>query len=403
MALTGWPGEAPQWPHGDVIGRMDGAAHLLSGIARRLGADLTLDVGALLTGRAAARGGTRSGGISVGGRCELVRARDSWVAINLARPGDLELLPALTGGVVPGRSMPDVPADVWDGLKEFVRHRSGAELVATAQLLGLPAAGLGTSPLPPSLPWSIHQLGGTVPSPPRHPLVIDLSAMWSGPLCAHLLGRCGAHVVKVEDAGRPDGARQGDPWLFAQLHRDHDQVLLDFREPSGQRALRALVEAADMVVESTRPRALATLGFSPRQFLAARPGRTWVSITGYGRTGPRSNWVAFGDDAAVAGGLVGRGGARAPVFCADAIADPVSGLCAATAALASFTGGGGHLVDCSMQASSAFVNRDGSCAARHRVEGHGTAWSVYHDEACQEVSSPGDPQGRHPNEWLTPV
>jgi hypothetical protein len=403
MSLTGWRGEAPQWPTGDVIGRLDGAARLLGVVARGLGTDLALDIGALLTQRAAARGAAPSGAVSVGGRCRLVRASDGWVAVNLARPTDLELLPALTGGAVPPCSDADPPGEVWDGLKEFVSRRPGDEVVAGAQLLGLPAARLPASAPGPGLPWAIQQLGQRAPTPTRPPVVVDFSAMWAGPLCAHLLGRCGAHVIKVEDVGRPDGARRGDPWLFTELHRHHDQVLLDFRSPADRRALRRIVDRADMVVESSRPRALATLGFSPQEFLGARAGRTWVSITGYGRDGPRSNWVAFGDDAAVAGRLVGTSGGSSPVFCADAIADPVSGLCAATGAAASFAGGGGHLVDCSMQASSAFANQDGNCAGEHRVERHGSTWSAYHDGASQRVESAADPRGRYPDERLIPA
>ncbi len=395
MSLTGWPGEAPQWPTGDVVGRLDGAARLLGVMARGFGTDLALDIGALLTQRAAARGVARSGAVSVGGRCRLVRASDGWVAVSLARPSDLELVPALTGGFVTACSDPDLPGEVWDGLREFVRRRPGDEVVARAQLLGLPAARLPASAPGSGLPWVIQQLGQRAPTPTRPPVVVDFSAMWAGPLCAHLLGRCGAHVMKVEDVGRPDGARRGDPWLFTELHRHHDQVLLDFRSPTDRRALGRLVDSADMVVESSRPRALASLGFSPQEFLGARSGRTWVSITGYGRDGPRSNWVAFGDDAAVSAKLVGTsGGARSPVFCADAIADPVSGLCAAAGAAASFAAGGGYLVDCSMQASSAFANRDGSCAGEHRVERHGSTWTAYHDDASQRVESEADPRGR---------
>jgi crotonobetainyl-CoA:carnitine CoA-transferase CaiB-like acyl-CoA transferase len=59
-----------------------------------------------------------------------------------------------------------------------------------------------------------------------------------------------------------------------------------------------------------------------------------VSITGYGREGNAADLVAFGDDAAVAGGLVAADGAGGPVFCADAVADPLTGLYAAAAALA---------------------------------------------------------------------
>ena len=60
---------------------------------------------------------------------------------------------------------------------------------------------------------------------------------------------------------------------------------------------------------------------------------------------------------------------RGPVFCADAVADPISGLCGATGALASIVNGGGHLVDCSMAAASAFANHVAACGADHRTDG----------------------------------
>ena len=93
-----------------------------------------------------------------------------------------------------------------------------------------------------------------------------------------------------------------------------------------------------------------------------RDGQVWLSITGYGRgDAATAELVAFGDDAAVAGGLVGwtgdgRGdgvgdgpGGGGPVFCADAIADPLTGLCGALAVARSVAGGGGQLIDLSMR------------------------------------------------------
>ena len=80
----------------------------------------------------------------------------------------------------------------------------------------------------------------------------------------------------------------------------------------------------------------------------------WVSITGYGRDDREARRVAFGDDAAVAGGLIA--GARAdPVFCADAVADPLAGLAAAAAALDCHGAGGAWLVDVSMAAGRRLV------------------------------------------------
>jgi hypothetical protein len=394
MWLTGRPDGPPQWPDGDVAGRLGAATELVRGLARGWGADLRVDPGLLLTQRASARGLDRGGATSAGGSCRLVRTADGRIAVNLARRTDLDLLPAWTEGIV-GQSgtagSDDVPVDpaLWDRIGAFAGSRSGRELTARAQLLGLPVGRLGPEGIADPLPWSIHRGGEASPSLPPRPLVVDFSALWSGPLCAHLLGRSGMTVVKVEDLGRPDGARRGDPWLFEQLHAGHQQVTFAFARPGDRRDLRALVDSADVVIEASRPRALAALGLDPGTFLGSRPGRTWVSITGYGRAGPRSNWVAFGDDAAVAGGLVGSSGPTGPVFCADAVADPVTGVYAAVGALASMASGGGHLVDCSMQASSAFVNAGGACEGEHRMEGSGPAWRVFHADRSEVVRPPG--------------
>src|SRR6202044_2309868 len=79
--------------------------------------------------------------------------------------------------------------------------------------------------------------------------------------------------------------------------------------------------------------------------------RVWISITGYGRTGEGTNRVAFGDDAAAAGGLVAwtDGG---PLFCADALADPLTGLTAASACVSALRSGSRCLLDVSMAAVS---------------------------------------------------
>jgi crotonobetainyl-CoA:carnitine CoA-transferase CaiB-like acyl-CoA transferase len=149
------------------------------------------------------------------------------------------------------------------------------------------------------------------------------------------------------------------------------------------------VGKADVVIESSRPRALEALGITPQRFLDEAPGRTWISITGYGRSGPNANRVAFGDDAAVAGGLVAWEGPEAPVFCADALADPLSGLFAAFGGLAAMTAGGGILVDVSMRDASAAMRAGPGCSADHRVEAaSGGGWRVRHDDVVAPVVRP---------------
>ena len=104
-----------------------------------------------------------------------------------------------------------------------------------------------------------------------------------------------------------------------------------------------------MVIEGSRPRALTRLGIDPHEIVAAHPGAVWVAITAYGRTGPRRQWVGFGDDAAAAGGLVQWGADGTPGFVGDAVADPLTGLVAAALVARAVRDGGGVVIDLALR------------------------------------------------------
>jgi crotonobetainyl-CoA:carnitine CoA-transferase CaiB-like acyl-CoA transferase len=139
-------------------------------------------------------------------------------------------------------------------------------------------------------------------------------------------------------------------------------VAVPFATAAGRRDLAALLRAADVVVEASRPRALAQLGLSPTDLGADGPA-VWVSITAHGRRGELADRVGFGDDAAAAGGLVAWT-ADGPVFAGDAIADPLTGVAAAAAvsdALGDATerpGGRRWLVDVALAEVAAWVAGD---------------------------------------------
>ena len=153
--------------------------------------------------------------------------------------------------------------------------------------------------------------------------------------------------MKVESTTRPDGARRGPAAFFDLLNGRKRSVALDFTRAEGRRTLRGLVERADVVIEASRPRALEQLGIVAADVVRAGGPQVWVSITGYGRHDTATSRVAFGDDAAAAGGLVVWAG-DSPLFCADAVADPLTGLAAAHACLEALAEGGRWLLDVSM-------------------------------------------------------
>ena len=107
---------------------------------------------------------------------------------------------------------------------------------------------------------------------------------------------------------------------------------IDFHSEHGINQLRELISNADVVIEGSRPRAMQQLGIDAEQIVREAQPRVWLSITGYGRSGVAGQRVGFGDDCAVAGGLVDET-SDGPQFLGDAIADPISGLVAATGVL----------------------------------------------------------------------
>jgi len=391
MLLTGRADEAPRLAPAPLATCAAAALDALRALAPKsrlaleaAGADAQgLDGAALLGERAAYLGLARRGAISPGGSCRLLRAADGWVAVSLSRDEDRALIPAwLDGGE--GSS-----SDPWALVASRVAQRHVAEVVARARLLGLAVseAGARVGVAPPWLRVPARGARRAAALERSAPLVLDLSALWAGPLCGRLLALAGARVVKVESLGRPDGARYGPPGFYAALNTDKESLALDLRTPRGVGCLRRLLERADAVIESARPRGLAQLGIDAEAMVGE--GLVWVSITGYGRREPESHWIAYGDDAAAASGLAAAtGDPDAPLFCGDAIADPLTGLHAAVAALAHLRAGEGALLELALRDVTAHCLglasvRDGAC-----VEAQGFDFEVVAGRARAAVSAP---------------
>jgi crotonobetainyl-CoA:carnitine CoA-transferase CaiB-like acyl-CoA transferase len=192
--------------------------------------------------------------------------------------------------------------------------------------------------------------GGRLSRPLR---VIDLSSLWAGPLAGSMLAAAGADVAKIESRARPDPLRVVAPEFFARLNGAKREAVVELGDAAGRQGLADMIAGADMVITSARPRAFAQLGLQPERLFALNPSLTWVAISGYGWSGPDSDRVAFGDDAAAAGGLVRWTASGAPRFAGDALADPLTGLAAAAGAFKAIRRGGGFLVDAALARTAA--------------------------------------------------
>lgn len=378
MTLTGYAAEAAQMCPVPLASYADGIIAALGAFQPHspLG---SLDGACLLGERAALAGYRRRGDIAPGGSCRLLAAADGWLAINLARAPDWELLPAwLEAGAI---------CD-WAGVAAAVRSRRLGECVERGRLLGLALAPLEPADTAPAAWCRELCRGGQAGRARGVPLVVDLSSLWAGPLCAHLLLLMGARVIKVESSGRPDGLRQAETGLYDLLNAGKASVALDFTLPAARAQLRRLLLRADIVIEASRPRALRQLGILAEEILQENPGATWVAISGHGREEPAANWVAFGDDGGVAGGLsqilwacTGR-----VMFCADAIADPLTGLHAALAAWSSFAHGGGRLLSLSLRDVVAHCIQFAALTDRAAMRARLGAWN--RQISTQDVAAP---------------
>lgn len=315
-------------------------------LARRTGsAGLAALGGATLLGERGSNGGyVINGKISAGlGGSRLLPTRDGrWFALTIIREIDRELLPALFG---------DAGLDIHDAgaIAIAVLQHDASELLERGRALGLPVACADEVPRAPAV--EVMTRGSRRERPSGHrPLVVDLSAIWAGPLAGHLLWQAGMEVVKVESATRPDLIRRDDPATFDLVNQGKANVLLDFADGRHKAALVALIRQADVVIESSRPRALHHLGIDADALVRQVPGLVWLSITGHGATGEAADWVGIGNDCAVAGGLsralaeaVGEVG-----FVGDAIADPLTGITAAREGLRAWECGEAQRIGLSM-------------------------------------------------------
>lgn len=242
----------------------------------------------------------------------LVACRDGWIAVSLAREEDAELVPAWTGA--------SFDADRWDAVVAAAAERDADEMAVAAIALHLPVAVVGeASPLnPPALRAGRGNNG----------VIVDLSALWAGPYCGALLAEAGHRVVKVESPARPDPTRRHTPALDARLNGAKQRRTMALDDP----ALLAMIAGARGLITSGRPHALARAGLDEARLFALNPDLLWIAITAHGWYGASAMRVGFGDDCAAAGGLV-RWQDGEPQYMGDALADPLTGLTAATRAL----------------------------------------------------------------------
>lgn len=301
--------------------------------------------------------------------------------------------------------------EFWKIVAEWCTDRTTSEIVEMGQLLRLPVVAMpsiqsllddevldergyyrlvGGRKLPGrpvrwSEPWAVPDPGGRLasilnapklPSAPLHPRsqgrtiseplhgvrVLELTNNWAGPLAGRHLADLGAEVIKIERVDLPatrsnfwPGRVQGKyHWnrsgYFNEMNRNKRSVSLNLASETGRNLFLRLVEESDVIIENNSARVMPNLGLAYDVLRKVNPRLVMVSISGFGATGSRRDWVAFGSNVEVAVGLAGLTGydGTVPYRTGTFVADPIGGTQAALSVLAALdrverTGRGAHI------------------------------------------------------------
>jgi crotonobetainyl-CoA:carnitine CoA-transferase CaiB-like acyl-CoA transferase len=209
--------------------------------------------------------------------------------------------------------------------------------------------------------------------------VLDLSRVLAGPLATQMLADLGAEVIKVERPGLGDDSRTyGPPFLadrdgrptgtaafYLSCNRNKQSVTVNHATAEGQEIIRTLAARSDVLVENFRVGTLAKYGLDYASLSAVNPGLVYLSVTGFGQSGPYAPRPGYdGVFQAMSGMMSVSGHPEEPMKVGISMVDILASLYGATAVLAALrhrdtTGKGQHidlaLLDCGLATLSHFA------------------------------------------------
>jgi crotonobetainyl-CoA:carnitine CoA-transferase CaiB-like acyl-CoA transferase len=199
--------------------------------------------------------------------------------------------------------------------------------------------------------------------------VLDLTQIWAGPRAVMTLSDYGAEVIKIESLARAGGrlsaagSEIGERALnrrsgYENLHRGKKHVTLDLGSELGAKAFRQLVDVSDVVVANFAAGVLSRLVGSFEDLQAINPRLIVVSMTGFGDSGPESDYVAYGVAQEQLCGIYSITGYEGgePLKSGFNVGDPMNGMHGAAAVIAALIErertGRGQYIDLSQFESS---------------------------------------------------
>ena len=174
--------------------------------------------------------------------------------------------------------------------------------------------------------------------------ILDCTQVMAGPFCTMLLADMGADVIKIEKPTGDDSRRMGPPFIngesaaFLGINRNKKSIVLDFKRDLDRDVFRRMAQYADVVAENFKPGVMERLGLGAAALRGRHPELIYVSISGFGQTGPYSPRPGYDLLAQGMSGMMSVTGYpdSPPVKTSVPLADLGAGLFAANGVLAAY-------------------------------------------------------------------
>ena len=185
--------------------------------------------------------------------------------------------------------------------------------------------------------------------------ILDFSRVLAGPYCTAMMADLGAEVIKVESSLGDDYRHIGpfkddESLLFQSVNRGKKSIVLDLKSEAGVEQARQLAGECDVLVENFRPGVMQRLGLGPDELREQFPQLIYVSVSGFGQSGPNESLPAYDIIIQAMSGLMDVTGEAdgSPMMVGDAIADVAGGMFAAFGTMVALfqrnqTGNGSHV------------------------------------------------------------
>src|SRR5678815_2977272 len=144
--------------------------------------------------------------------------------------------------------------------------------------------------------------------------VLDMSRVLAGPFCCMMLADHGADVIKVEPPEGDETRRYGPPFVdgestyYMGINRNKRSIALDLATPDGQEIIRRLAMTSDVLVENFRAGTMQRWGLDYADLAALNPRLVYLSISGFGRSGPYASVAGYDGAVQAFGGFMSING-----------------------------------------------------------------------------------------------